>query len=425
MKRRMTQPRKEELEDKNDQLIADALGSFNETVSNLGSSYHELKRRIEELNVQISAKNQQLEENLYEVNRLRWFFDSILNSMTNGVVVIDREGKIVLFNRGAEELTGFRRDELLGRAYGDVFGKQVSPRFSPLHTLAQGESLILEEKEIPVKTGGTIPIRYSTSLVTDHQDRTLGAVEVFSDLTRIKRLECQMQQMKTQHALNQMAALVAHEIRNPLGGIRGYIDLLADSLDEDDARQEMIGIINDSISRLDEIVADFQQFARPVKPHFEKTEFRAFLRDVIDYFCKTADCESKSIRFVMNESSVSGSVYVWMDPILIEQAFLAIFDNAVKAMKMGGGTVRVEIKEEASLQKKEKPKVHILVSDSGEGIPKEVLNQLFTPFFTTREKGAGLGLALAHNFISNHQGDIFVESEKGIGTTVTVVLPVN
>lgn len=116
---------------KNDTPLAEAFDSFNATVTGLGASYRELKNRIQELNIQISEKNKQLEENFYEVNRLRWFFDSILNSMTDGVIVVDTAGKVVLFNAGAEKMTGFSSEEVLGKAYTKVFGKRVSERFSP------------------------------------------------------------------------------------------------------------------------------------------------------------------------------------------------------------------------------------------------------------------------------------------------------
>jgi len=407
-----------------DNFLADALYSFNSTLCDLGSSYEELKNRIQELNLQISEKNIQLEQNFFKVNRLRWFFDSILNSMADGVAVVDTSGKIVLFNRGAEKLTGFSSKQVLGKSYTEVFGKLVSERFSPLYTLKEGVSLLLEEKEMPKKSGEKVPVRYSTSLVTDSQGRTLGAVEVFSDLTQIKQLEGEMQRTKTQTALNQMAALVAHEIRNPLGGIRGYVDLLAESLEKDDPRRKMVNHINESINSLDAIVANFQLFTRPVKPNFESSDIIAFLNEVLDFFKKSANLKEKSIQLVLNGNASRKPLYVRMDPILMEQAILAVLDNAVKAMKMGG-TIRIEIQKGKPLCKGSKKHVSIVVSDSGEGMSRQTLRKLFTPFFTTRERGMGLGLALAKNFIHLHQGDIFVESEKGVGTTVTILLPKN
>ena len=403
--------------------LVDALGSFNKTVSNLGSSYEELKQNIQALNVEISEKNKQLEESLYEVNRLRWFFDSILNSMTNGVIVVDTSGRIALINRGAEALTGFQADEILGKPYADVFGKKVSERFSPLYTLSEGNALSHEEKEIDTKTGNVISVRYSTALVRDNQDRTLGAVEVFSDLTGLKRLEKEMQVIKTQAALNEMALLVAHEIRNPLGGIRGYVDLIAESMEGDDPRKQMIEQILESIVRLDEIVSTFQMYARPVKPRFVETDIEEFLKEVISFFENNMNLEKKSIQLVLKSEKNEDPLAAEIDPVLLEQALLAVLDNAVKAMKKGG-TIHVEWSQERSINKRKKDKMTFSISDSGVGMEKDVLQKAFKPFFTTREKGLGLGLALAKNFVSLHHGEMFAESEAGIGSTITLTIPI-
>jgi len=418
----MTHPRKKQ--NRQASPLADAFDSFNASVEGLGSSYQELKERIKELNVQISEKNKKLEENFYEVNRLRWFFDSILNSMTDGVIVVDTSGRIVLFNGGAEKLTGFTNQDVLGKTYTQVFGNKVSQRFSPLFTLAEGLPLLLEEKEIQTKSGTSVPVRYSTSLVSDSQNRTLGAVEVLSNLTHIKRLEEEMQKIKTQSALSQMACLMAHEIRNPLGGIRGYVDLIAESLEKDDPRKKMVDHILKSILRLDEIVANFQLFTRPVKPHFEEVDLSRFLADVLTFFQGSTELKEKSIQLAMNLDKENQPIRVRIDPILLEQSLLAVLDNAVKAMKMGG-VIRVELTRGVSFQKRGENVVSIIIADSGEGMSKDVLQELFTPFYTTREKGLGLGLSMARNFISLQRGDIFVESEEGMGTTVTILLPLS
>ena len=408
---------------KNDDPLTQAFDSFNATVEGLGTSYQEIKKRIQELNVQISEKNKQLEQNFFEVNRLRWFFDSILNSMTDGVVVVDTAGKVVLFNGGAERMTGFVGEEVIGKSYTKIFGKKVSERFSPLYTLTSGVPLHLEEKEIHTKSGQSVSVRYSTSLVSDSQDRTLGAVEVLSDLTRIKHLEKEMQQIKTQSALNQMAGLLAHEIRNPLGGVRGYVDLLTESLEQNDPRMEMIDHIIESIGRLDEIVANFQLFTRPVKPNFEEIDLCEFAREVLAFFEQSAGLKEKAIQLDINLNCEEKPIRVRIDPVLLEQSMMAVLDNAMKAMNIGG-VIRAEIRRESSLKQRNQERVFLVITDSGEGMSKEVLQELFTPFFTTREKGLGLGLAIARNFLTLQGGRIIVNSEEGIGTTVSLVLPI-
>jgi len=407
---------------RSEKSLASAFDSFNTRVADLGASYRDLKTQIERLNLEISEKNLQLEDNFFEVNRIRLFFDSILNSMTDGVIVIDTAGVVALFNKGAENLTGVPAQKAIGRHYSDVISGKVSKRFSPLYTLQSGKPLFHEEKEIHVKNGRIVPVRYSTSLVQDNAGNILGAVEVFSDLTSIKNLEDEMQQVRTQAALNQMAILVSHEIRNPLGGIRGYVDLIAESFEDDDPRKKMINHIIDSVSRLDAIVSKFQIYTRPVRPHFVSTDIMNFLADVAEFFTEKNALDEKGIR-IKQSNKCGKAVFCHVDPILMEQVALAIFDNSVKSMK-NGGTIRIELNNQAT-RLAGRECVSVVISDSGAGMESSVCKQALVPFFTTREKGLGLGLALASNFIKLHHGRITIESEQGIGTTVTILLPMN
>jgi PAS domain S-box-containing protein len=323
---------------------------------------------------------------------------------------------------GAQNLTGFTGEEVLGRLYREVFVQNFSHRFSPLFTLEQGRSLYLEEKQLQTKSGTPVPVRFSTALVTEGNGKVLGALELFSDLSRVKRLEKEMLQIKTQTALNQMAALVAHEVRNPLGGIRGYVDLIAESFEPGDPRLEMIQHVNDSIIRLDEIVANFNHFTRPVKPYFEETHLKSYLRDVIGYFLQSDEAKAQQIGIVDNVQHLDDPLMLTFDPILVEQAVMAVLTNAVKASEVGG-TIYVEVKPYQRERDRNRTYMAIAVTDRGVGMSPDVVENLFTPFFTTREKGLGLGLALAKNFIGLHHGDIIVESEPQVGTTVTLLLP--
>lgn len=403
--------------------IADAFNSFNSTVSGLGSSYHELKEQVNALNVQLSEKNQQLEENLQEVDRLRGFLDSILHNLTDAVVVINIQGEIVLFNGSAEKLTGYQKSEILGKAYLDVFGETISERFSPVYTLRHNKPLYLEEKEIKHKSGVKLPVRYSTSLVKDNLNQIVGAVEVISDLSRMKRWESELQRIKTQTALNQMAGLVAHEIRTPLGGVRGYVDLLAESLEENDACQHMLTQIVDSVKRLEKTVNNFQMYAQPVKPRFEQTDLIRYFNEIIEYFTSSNQLNLKKIQIQFKVEPEQDALPVIIDPLLLEQALLAILDNSVKALHEGG-IIRILVRpSQNSLLSDDSKQLRIQISDNGVGMPNDILNQLFTPFFTTREHGTGLGLALAKNFIKIHHGDIAVESKLEQGSTVTILLP--
>lgn len=403
--------------------LAQAFNSFNTVVSDLDSSYEDLKSSIKELNLKISEKNKFLERNFFEVNRIRCFFDSILNSMRDGVIVVDMQGRVVLLNESIKQMTGYSDSEVIGKLYKDVFGKNVSDRFSPLYTLTYSVPLSMEEKEFTAKSGKKIPIRYSTSIVRDSEDKMIGVVEVCNDLTKIKRLEIQMQKIKTQAVLNKMAGLVAHEIRNPLAGIKGCLDLLTESLNKSEEQSKKIQEIYSLIKKLDNIVVNFMTMSQPIKPNFLTTEVLDFIEKVLDYFCFEYNLKEKKISLDVSFPKDLHVLNLNIDPILIEQVLIIVLDNAVKAMNIGGNLqVRTYVDHKSE---DDKEKVVIAISDSGCGMSGSVKKKIFNPFFTTRDKGMGLGLSLARNFIKFHDGDIFVESEEGIGTTVQIMLPKN
>lgn len=400
--------------------LAETYNSFSAVVSDLDTSYNDLKSSINELSVKISEKNKSLEKKLGEVYKIRCFFDSILNSMRDGVIVVDVQGEIVLLNESIKKLTGYSDSEVIGKSYQEIFGNKVSERFSPIYSLVHNIPLIMEEKEILTKSGIKIPVRYSTSLLYNSEEEVIGVVEVCSDLTKSKKFEVQIQMMKIQSALNQMAGLVAHEVRNPLAGIKGCIDLLAESFDSSDTHSEKINEIYSLIKEIDNIIVNFLTMAQPIKPNIVKTDFIELINDVLKYFNSENSLQEKSISLDVSFPKHMDSLLIHIDPILIKQALVMILDNAVKSMH-NGGKLQVKIEIHCTYEEN-KEEVAITISDTGCGMSKDELKKIFDPFFTTRDRGMGLGLSLAKNFIKFHEGDIFVESIKGVGTTVSMIL---
>ncbi|MDZ7261708.1 MAG: PAS domain S-box protein [candidate division KSB1 bacterium] len=149
------------------------------------------------------------------------YLDYIIENMTSGLIVIDLTGKITVFNRAAEEISKFKRELVIGRSYSEIFREDAESRNSLLYTLKYNNPVLNAESVIVSLNGEMIPIRFSTSLVKDNNGLLLGAMKIFHDLTEIKKLEDEIQQTRTLAALGEMAASIAHEIRNPLGGIGG------------------------------------------------------------------------------------------------------------------------------------------------------------------------------------------------------------
>lgn len=397
-----------------------AFENFSSEMTDLEASYHALSHEILKLNQTLSVKTQELEERLENANKLQQFLDSILNSMSEAVIVIDAEASIVLFNHSAEILTGFVKEEVLGCLYQDLFAMHLSERFSPVYTLKYRESLLHQEKEIISKSNQKIPVRFSTSPIYDPLGQMLGVVEVINDLTRLRQLESVMQQMKTQASMAQMAGLISHEIRNPLGGILGNVDMLMRSSMKIDEFRPALQAIKISVDQINSVVTRFQEFAKSVTPNFQTVDLLKYLKEVLDIFKRKSALNIERIKFNIIGPDEKRSLTWSIDPILIEQVIQDILDNAVKALP-GEGLITLQLKHNFPEQKNEN--VEICITDNGQGMDDDVVQKLFTPFFTTRARGTGLSLAVARNFIHLHRGEIKVKSQKGHGSTFVLYLP--
>ncbi|MCY3762009.1 MAG: PAS domain S-box protein, partial [Gemmatimonadetes bacterium] len=237
---------------------------FNETTRKYVQAYRQLEEQFEYLDAKLEETNNQLRQSLEEKDRVSKYLNNILESMSGGVLVLDLEGRITLFNQAAEEITGRSQEEVLGRRYEEVMGENGGGGKSALFTLDSGTGLQTQEKELKRSDGRTIPLGFSSSLVRDHNGEVLGALEAFNDLTEVKRLEAQVQRMNTLAALGEMAATVAHEIRNPLGGIASFANLLERDLDSGDPNRRLVSKITEGVARLNRIVSSLLSYTRPL-----------------------------------------------------------------------------------------------------------------------------------------------------------------
>ncbi|MBC7186696.1 MAG: PAS domain S-box protein [Calditrichaeota bacterium] len=396
-----------------------AIADFNQAMASITSAHRELSQRIAELDLQLAQRNAELAQNLIETQRLKTYLNHILDSMSNCVVVVDRLGTITLVNRAAERLTGYRAEEIVGRQYEEVFCSCTSDAFTPLQVLKSAAGSSEGDKEILSKCGRRLPVKFAISRLTTPQGDVLGAIEVFSDLTAVRALEEERRRVSVLSALTEMAAVVAHEIRNPLQGIAGYAALLSQDLPADDARNTMAQQIQEGVQRLDEIVNNLLLLVRPGKPALAPLDLTSFLREQVASCRKRLSSHS---NVLIQEDLPARPVMTNADPLLLERALSNIVSNALQAMPQGG-TLRIALTE--SLPGQRRPSLcQILIADTGVGMSRATMDRLFTPFFTTKERGAGLGLAIAKNLISFHQGEIIVRSSEGRGTTVTILLPV-
>ncbi len=400
--------------------LAAAFELFNTTAAELRSAYEALQQRVAQLDRELEQKNRELAQRIDEVNRVKDYLNDLLSSITDGVVATDLDGTITAFNRAAERITGFPADEVIGQSYHSIF-----PTADIDRALAQPDVRTVPGEyaadEMVARDGSRIPVGQSISLVRDGAGRVTGAVKVFHDLTEITMLREQVRIKDRLAALGEMAATVAHEIRNPLGGIEGFASLLARDFEPDDPRRRLVAKIIEGTKSLDRVVTDLLEFTRPLELEFREAD----CTQVVDSALSYAEPQIRERQVSVERQYPTRAVRTSLDTDKMSRVVLNLILNAVQSVEPGG-TVTVSVRRigAGSQSGRRRPAtVQIAVADTGCGIEPELLAKVCDPFFTTREKGTGLGLAIARRIVEAHHGSIEFESEVGRGTTVRVDLP--
>ena len=397
--------------------LRQAFVDFQVRSEKLERAYGAMQEDFKKVNLELDRKNLELESSLAKQEEVQTYLDSILQAMDNGVVGVDTEGVITHFNAAAALVTGFEPEAVLGSRYSDIFAGKKSES-AILSTLVSGCEVKRDERILWTKTNQPIPILYHTAVLKDRSGKKLGAVEVFSDMSRVKALEKEMHQAKTMAALGEMSATVAHEIRNPLGAMGVWAGLLERDIEPGDPRRKTLGRITEGLSKLNKIVSNLLVYTRPMAAEFRKVPLYTLLEEIVDFTQIEIERLGRDITVQKNFLGFE-ELHVLVDPEKINQAVINLCLNAVQAME-NGGTLRVEIERDAG----ESRYVSFSVCDTGLGISKENLGKIFDPFFTTKEDGTGLGLAIVKKIIESHGGLIDIKSERGAGTRVRCFLPV-
>ena len=357
------------------------------------------------------------------------FSATALEQIGCGVLAVDLKGEVVMFNLAAEAITGYSRDEILGGSYDllpfDIAG--VS-KFSIGKLLETGEpETTSTERLLSCKGGSQVPVESRVQSVQDTSGKLVGEIEIFTDLSTINKLKLEVNRSRTLSALGEMAANVAHEIRNPLGGIGGFAALLERDLGDDDPRRNLVKKIIEGVASLDKIVTNLLIYTRPVKPDLRWIDLTGYVDEVLSFV--EVELENQSPQIDVKREFPQHTVGVRIDPSLMQQILLNIFRNAIYAMKDSGGCLRISLSfsdNGGMLERRDKQNkdyIELLVTDNGTGMSQEIKDKIFNPFFTTREDGTGLGLAIAKKMIQEQEGSITVSSQPGVGTQVSILLP--
>lgn len=356
------------------------------------------------------SERARLEERL-RVSEARW--RSIVDSAVDGIVVIDAAGRIEAFNRAAERLFGYAEREVIGGSVNILMPAPYSDDHDAYlaRYLTTGVRRIIgigREVTGRRRDGTTFPVHLSVGEMSIGGERKFTGI--LHDLSARIQMEDRLREQTALARLGEMAAVIAHEVKNPLAGVRGAIQVIGSRLPKDSKDAAVVKEIVSRIDALNELMKDLLLFARPPQP-------RPVLVDLGPLVSATADLLSADPALKGVAVLVEGAVPpISADAELLKIVFLNLLVNGAQAMH-GIGTIRVTLRpvDQGCL---------IAFRDSGPGIPGEVREKMFTPFFTTKVRGTGLGLATARRIIEAHSGTITLDCPADGGTTVTVRLPV-
>jgi two-component system sensor histidine kinase PilS (NtrC family) len=370
------------------------------------------------LSDQLSFAGQRLQSQSEDLEQLRTLNQHIITSLQSGLLSHTLDGRVIFFNQAAERITGLRADDVL---YQDV--RTIFPRLEPDSATvsdAAGAAMNRWEETFETPDGQVRVLGMSRSPLVDSGGASRGAVVVFQDLTPMRSLEQQIRRSEKFAAIGKMAAGIAHEIRNPLTSISGSIQMLKRGANLDKTDSRLMEIVLREVERLNALITDFLRFARPAPPQLERTHIGALMSEVIEVFRYMQSQGEGGPRYDV-DLMVGDSVIVQADPRQLKQVIWNLLNNAVDAMPAGG-----LIQMQAVVTGKsgaDDDGVELRLSDTGVGITAENLSRVFDPFFSTKPRGSGLGLALVHRIVEEHGGTIHVESEPGKGTTMIIRLP--
>lgn len=358
-----------------------------------------------------------------EVQNAKIYNEILLQNLTTGVIAADADGRISVFNREAEKITGLNAKAMLEKTIADLPGPLCEVIQATLTSRERQE-----DREIHLRAiSGGVHARASSSTFHGQDRQLLGALAVVTDITALKRLELQIRRSDRLASLGTLSAGMAHEIKNPLVSIKTFAQLLPERYNESDFRETFSTLIVHEIDRIDSLVNQLLRFARPAKPLLRPMHVHEVLEKTL--LLVQHRLYQKEIRLTRFWEAEVDTIRADADQL--EQVFLNFFLNAMDAMKRGGELmVGTKIRAGDFLVSHLSPEEEesreafcISIRDTGDGIRPEDIPHVFDPFFTTKDYGTGLGLSVVHGIVEEHGGQIEVESEISKGTAFHIFLP--
>jgi len=390
--------------------LAESFASLGNITRQITVSYGNLESRFEDQNARLERINDLLRRSLLERNQIANYLSNILESLTSGVIVTDENGVINVFNSAAEVLSEIKTENAIGRDFFELFrGLEFLKAREVLEGLKKN---ISGEAYCENNPGKSIPVAYSVSrLKGDEREGGLGIVVILHNLTEIKRLEENLKQVSTLAALGEMAATVAHEIRNPLAGIVGFTSLLMKDLAGDEAKLRLADKINRGVASLNAIVGNLLDYTRTITPEMVDTDPVPLIEDTVTVIRAESNRDNMEIDIITDSKKLVAK----LDPFLFQQMTLNLIKNAIQA---NSENPRVTV-----MLKMTSDGFTVEISDNGPGIPADYEEKIFMPFFTTKTNGTGLGLAIVKKLTELQGGSITAGNKPDGGAVFRFCIP--
>ncbi len=377
---------------------------------------YEENQRIGYMGVEIDISEQKKIENALIKEKM--FTESLIETANSLIVGLNLHGEITIFNKKLEEVTGYSKEEVLGKSWFEIFvpASQRPSVEEVFDSIVKGAFPSYYENPILTKSGEERFIAWSNTTIRNEKNEIIGALGIGQDVTEQRRLEHQILQSERLATIGQMAAKVAHEIRNPLSSISLNAELLGDEIRAANERPSgdaelLLKSIMSEVDRVATLTEEYLQFSRLPDADPQPGNLIQVVQEVVDFI--EPEASSKGIQIIADyKTRVSRLVF---DSQQIRRVLLNIARNAIEAMK-NGGILRFQVNEHDDF-------VEIAISDTGEGIREEDKDKIFEPFYTTKDMGTGLGLAISQQVIQEHGGKIYFETQVDQGTTFFIQLP--
>ena len=403
-------------------------------IGELAMTFNRMTDDLRAQQAALQTTNAELDAQLIEVSTLERYNAQVLEAMTNGLVTLNMEGRIVKWNDMAARITGHLVGEVEGQLCQELFSG--SPSFARILLDGVQKQVVCWDRSVSFvrPDGREVPLEINTSLLEDETGQSTGLLGIFRDLSVVRELEQRLRRADRLAAVGRMAASVVHEIRNPLTAIKNFVEMVPQRAQNPAFINRFRDIVPKEVARVNAIMEDLLDLSRP--PRIIPRALH--LQEVIERCLALYEHQAAEHGITIVQEVAPDLAPVRADPDYLLRALGNLTINAIQAMAPGGVlTIRAgnptlwhmptpdtTIRGDSVAPEMTQGFISIAVTDTGTGMTPDQLESLFTPFFTTKEKGTGLGLALTHKIIEEHQGYLRVESQLGVGSTFTILLPV-